>query len=122
MIIAALTVGCIGVTIPAEETSGEDTGSSTGTPVVTPDGQPPLGGPDAGSGTLTPTDTGQADDDAGVELPPSCDTHCDCPPAFDCINHVCVTGKQPTQCCSHPKCPPGDLCWTAGGVKGVCAE
>lgn len=121
-LILGLTVGCIDVTIPAEETNGEDTGSTTGTVVVPPEGQPPLGGPDAGGGTLTPTDAGQAEGDAGVELPPSCDTHCDCPPDFDCINNVCVMGNLPIQCCSHPKCPSGERCWSADGVEGVCAE
>ena len=121
--VLLLATGCITIEVPTDTGSGTGlmpTGSSTG---VTTD--PPIMRPteDAGGGTgVNPTDAGGGGGESDVSVPPSCGTHCDCPPGYDCINERCVLGELAIQCCTHPECPAGERCWSEAGLEGVCGD
>ena len=57
-----------------------------------------------------------------VELPDTCENHCECPSGYDCINTRCVLGEMPIYCCSHPECPAGQHCWAKNGAANTCPE
>ncbi len=89
---------------------------------------PPLIGP---GGTTTGTDSmtplllnrdGHAGDGGGLanDTTVTCETHCDCPAAQDCINRICVRGTLSIYCCTQLGCPAGATCWFSDGVAGAC--
>ena len=113
--------GCFEVLIPPDPPPPSS--DSGGTQPTTPtDGQddPLAPGPDAGSRGLQPVDSGGTDGNGiqPYELPPSCETHCDCPPEHDCINLVCQRGEMPIYCCTHSICPAGEPCWFVDSSPG----
>ncbi len=119
-------MGCFEVTIPGEdqpvdfEVDGPPVGIEPGH--GGPD-DPTVSRPDAGSGILQTVDSiGTGDTQGAPVLPDDCETHCDCPPGFDCINARCAEGLEPIQCCSHELCPSGEACWFIDGSPGTCAE
>jgi len=116
-----LALGCIEVTIPAD-----DTGSGR---------QPPGGQPRVTPGTPTsPSDDVSVAVGPGLDLIASgaradatgviadCATHCDCDLGQDCINGRCVTGALSIYCCDAAACPIGADCWSESGSPGTCSE
>ena len=115
----SLALGCIEVTIPSDDDGSGVDGSIDGT--VNPGtGGTTAAGPDPGPDLENVTGTGGGMTTGEIELPDSCESHCDCPPAYDCINLRCVQGDEAIQCCSHPGCPPGEACWSKDGTPGEC--
>lgn len=123
LLLLSLLTACVEVTIPADTAGGAPSGSVLPDPIITPWSP----GTTAGIGDTSGSDGGLEWLDAGglgpdVEVPTSCNTHCDCPAGWDCINGRCRLGELAILCCGAGGCPVGETCWTAEGVRGVCGQ
>ena len=116
--ILCCLLGCIEVTIPADDAGATDSSlnGTDGEPTVPPE---IIGAMDGGSSVLNPTDASSpiAED---IELPPTCSSHCDCPQGWDCTNERCISGTLPIYCCTSPGCPDNAECWDSIGEKSQC--
>ena len=112
------SVGCI--EIPEAPESGENPQAKGGNgPGNTIQPREERGNND-GTG-LRPTEH-SPEVDTPVELPESCETHCNCPAGYDCINLRCVLGDMHIYCCTHSDCPSAKECWYGDGTQGFCPE
>ena len=117
--ILCCLLGCIEVTIPADDAGATDSGlnRTDGEPIVPPG---VIDGVDGGSSVLSPTDASSAVAE-DIELPQTCSSHCDCPQGWDCTNERCISGTLPIYCCSGPACPADAECWDSIGEKSQCS-
>lgn len=125
MMTAMLTAGCFDVTIPAEDPAPDFDGDGPPRGVEPGSGpdDPVLSSPDASTRVLQTLDSRSGGDDGpATVIPDDCDSHCDCPPDYDCINARCALGAEPIQCCGHDLCPTGAACWHVDGTPGTCGQ
>jgi hypothetical protein len=114
--------GCFEFSIPSEETATTRVDAAGYPTPGRQTGPNPPSRADHGSvGLLPVSDSGEdVQNNNKINLPESCQIHCECPAGYDCINTRCVLGDMPIYCCSADDCPQGEACWFEDGLSSAC--